>query len=45
MGRREIGNWIVVRAGKLVRDWVMTGLGSQVTLWNHPCGFISLAQG
>jgi hypothetical protein len=32
MGRRELGTWIAVRVGKSMRDWVLTGLGSQVTL-------------
>jgi hypothetical protein len=45
LGRRELGTWIVVRVGKPMRAWVLTGLGSQVTLWNNPCGFIALARG
>jgi hypothetical protein len=45
MGRRDMGTWIVVRVGKHVRAWVLTGLGIQVTLWNRPCGFIPLARG
>jgi hypothetical protein len=40
-----MGTWIAMRAGKPVRDWVLTGLGSQVTLWNRPCGFIALGRG
>jgi hypothetical protein len=45
LGRRELGTWIVVRVVKPMRSWVLTSLGSQVTLWNHPCGFIALARG
>jgi hypothetical protein len=45
MGRREMGTWIAVRVGNPMRAWVLTGLGSQVTLWNHPYGFIALARG
>jgi hypothetical protein len=30
LGRREMGTWIFVRAGKPMRAWVLTGLGSQV---------------
>jgi hypothetical protein len=45
MGRRELGTWIVVRDGKPVTAWMLTSLGSQVTFWNHPCGFIALARG
>jgi hypothetical protein len=32
MGRRDLGTWIAMRAGNPVIAWVMTGLGSQVTL-------------
>jgi hypothetical protein len=30
LGIRELGTWIVVGAGKLVRAWEMTGLGTKV---------------
>jgi hypothetical protein len=45
LGRREMGTWIVVRVGKPMKAWVLTGLGSQLTLSNCPCGFIALAWG
>jgi hypothetical protein len=42
LGTRELGTWIVVGVGKpesLRVDW----FGNPSTLWNRPCGFISLA--
>jgi hypothetical protein len=45
MGRRELGTWIVVSVGKACESLSVDWLGSQVPLWNRPCGFIALAQG
>jgi len=40
---REIVYFGLLCVEKPMRDWVLTGLGSWVTLWNYHCGFIALA--